>query len=1086
MNFQELIFSVSQYPSFLFVQNPKNISKSIASLPWNCVITTYEDTTILSELFNTDDRNCITKENASDFMTQPLGKKKLTILKINTSIPADISQKLYYQTNIKDIFSYIQDYILKLGVIVFDSIETNNRIIDDEILLLANNIHPDSIVTFLTKNINNNDLKELLPLKNATLIESSMLEYFSKLEEDESDYEFDYVENHSVEFYVSKKPQSLKKTAIKDFSLYFNLLTKNEISKTQVSSYTIQEHFFQFLKNSAKENEWYGYENHFNFPRDEDEIIYEEVKRKLKNSNNKKPLLIYGQSGAGKTIAINNLAYRIFMEKEYPVVQIKTDKIEFSKRNKFQDITNQNKKFELLQNQLNYLLDLGAKNILLIWDLSIYSSDYINIYLSLFRALTSRGINVVLICSGYDNGESTSDLNNSTYFDAINLSVILKKNDQFQQFKDYLLKNTRYTSSQIDEIINILKKENTENNLFAIFYHFFEVVQPVLSEGVRDEAINTLDTVIKKCQESETPDLTVMELALKKAGLLISKDKHNINEKQYEDINKLLIISCICSKFSAKLPVNLALRLLDNFDLTLIKNAVKIPFFKYSYNDIGDIFFEVRTPLEANIILKALTINTDLEIDYICKLLEHIECGNNYNFISDYEITCAADLLHNIGPNSERRRNYIDYYPKLISQLEQIKNGRLLDRRLVLAEVNFIREYAVEKHKLSQINDEKYINYLHKAIEICRLYDSNSLLTDYYYIMLKIEEANSHNRVFSVTHELQELEDAKKAAEEVMAVTDNQYAYTIWIKSCLDQLQTSDKNDEKLISKLLYFVDNIRTNNYELDYDKEMVSLFTKTYELLGDSVEEKYLNQLIEDKNPLGVYIKAIKRIKNSSLELLDFFKKDNYSSQNIETLKSVIIDILESTDYKELTYTSPECLFLLLKLKWVVLTGKSFLKEEKQRIGLSADKWKEILDICEHYENCREKDSPLEKNNVAVMYFEALCLSQLEKYSESFDVITQIREITKVGYYSAKRVYSRHYLCDENGKPKEFSGTISKIKGNTISIKINNFPNIPVHSSRSVLNDIDIEEGKFISDFYIGIGYMGFTAIHTRDSLK
>lgn len=1084
MNLQELIFNVTQYPSFLFVQDPKNISKTIASLPWNCIITTCEDTTILSELFNTDDRNCITKENASDFMKQPLGKKKLTILKINSSIPSDISKKLSYQTNIQDIFSYIQDYISKLGVMVFDSIETNNRIIDDEILLLVNNIHPDSIVSFLSGNINNKDIKELLPLKKATLIESSMLDYFSEIEEDEYDYELASEENHSVEFYVSKKPQSLKKTSIKDFSLYFNLLTKNEISKTQVSPYTIQEYFFQFLKNSAKENEWYGYESHFNFPRDEDEKIYEEVKRKLKNSNNKKPLLIYGQSGAGKTIAINNLAYRIFMEKEYPVIQIKTDKIEFSKRNKFQDITDQNKKFELLQNQLNYLLDLGAKNILLIWDLSIYSSDYINIYLSLFRALTTRGINVVLLCSGYDNGENTSELNNSTYFDAINLSVILRDDDKFQQFNDYLLKNTRYTSSQIAEIINILKKEKTENNLFSIFYHFFEVAQPVLSEGVKDEAINTLDTVIKKCKESETLELTVMELALKKAGLLASKDEHNIKEKRYEDIHELLIISCICSKFSAKLPVNLALRLLDNFDLTLIKNAVKIPFFKYSYNDIGDIFFEVRTPLEANIILQALKINTDLEIDYICKLLEHIECGNNS--IGDYEITCAADLLHNIGPNSERRRNYIDFYPKLISQLEQIKNGRILDRRLALAEVNFIREYAVEKHLSNQMDKEDYIRYLQQAIEICRLYDSNLLETDYYCIMLRIEEANSHNRVFGVTHDLHELEDAKQAAEEVMAVTDNQYAYTVWIDSCLYQLQASDTKDGKLLSKLLYFVDNIRTNNYELDYDDKMVSRFTETYKLVGNSVEEKYLDQLINKNNPLGVYIKAIKKIKNSSLDLFDFYKKDNYSSQNIENLKSIIVDILESADYRELTHTSPECLFLLLKLKWVVLTGKSFLKEEKQRISLSADKWKEILDVCEQYENCRTKESPLEKNNVAVMYFEALCLSQLEKYTESFDVITQIREITKVGYYSAKRVYSRHILCDENGKPKEFSGTILKIKGNDIPIKINKFPNIPVHSTRSVLNDIDIEEGKFISDFYIGIGYMGFTAIHTRDNIK
>ena len=117
---------------------------------------------------------------------------------------------------------------------------------------------------------------------------------------------------------------------------------------------------------------------------DFESVLHERVRRALSNAGrNRKPVLIHGQSGSGKSLALARLAHTIRMENSYPVVYA-------SRATRIPTV-------EELDDFCLRAEDAGARATLVICDANFPASRYGD----LLRGFRSRGRRVVVVGSAY-------------------------------------------------------------------------------------------------------------------------------------------------------------------------------------------------------------------------------------------------------------------------------------------------------------------------------------------------------------------------------------------------------------------------------------------------------------------------------------------------------------------------------------------------------------------------------------------------------------------------------------------------------------------------------------------------------------
>jgi len=142
--------------------------------------------------------------------------------------------------------------------------------------------------------------------------------------------------------------------------------------------------FRAFLAESSNRPIWSGYARGFAFKRNFESELQKIVTKRLKsNELQDEPVILWGQSGTGKSIALGHLAYSIRKEKKYPVLFIEhRSKLPLSSD---------------LDTFCKWAEDLGASAVLIIWDGMVEQEQYYE----LTKRLSSRGRKVVVVGSCY-------------------------------------------------------------------------------------------------------------------------------------------------------------------------------------------------------------------------------------------------------------------------------------------------------------------------------------------------------------------------------------------------------------------------------------------------------------------------------------------------------------------------------------------------------------------------------------------------------------------------------------------------------------------------------------------------------------
>lgn len=1096
------LFTRMQYePSVLFFGNKyKNLSTSVLDHAWNSIVTTNCDMTLAASLGN-DRRSVRDITSKDDMQANLMDRKNLHVIRLfgenypKTDIDELDAEDVTDQA--VEMLARVAEIIKRNGIILIEDFEepcfTHKELRKALRGLFSNQ---KQVYIFNCKN-KDQYLTALESQGIAVLIENGIDDFFEEFLQCEESFEYQPTDK-SIQIYIEadKKPipTFIEKRQLLETESFATLINVGLLNEIKIPQNMYKDYFYTFLKNSVREPQWYGYTYGFNLHRNYEDRLYRKVKKGLENVGkpNNKPLLVVGQTGTGKSISLAAIAYKIFNEKKYPVVYINDPDINFYSSVEYKQ-KGINKKgspaFNALDALLERLENLGAKATLLVWDTSSYSTGREKCY-RLYQALLARGRKIYLLSTAY---ELSNDANQVyTEEDYVEESVMNKKfvecqatveiSTEVDQLKEILSKKCNMSEQNVNSIINYYAKSS--KNYLSMFYQAFDILRGDLSKGVFKEAsanLKGLDRILEEGIRESSSVNNVFALALKKiesdlvkAGIGVGIEDEASEEKRKIEIAKDEFIKCIavCSQFKLKMPYDFALRILGTYNEQIIRTLAQSTFFVITQDYHENYEISLRTPLEASMYISAKNMTPLDEVECIVKMLELMNSSGGYG--QQQEVRLCEKVIRIIGPNNvENRNKYKRGYEEVIGALKKLREERnIWEPILITQEITYLREYYGRNEAL-EISSR--VKTLEEAVNIA---DEVLNKIEHFGISMGtrnaiiVESANSKLLLCQLkeTNDTLLFKELRRDLRNVIRYDSLDYhAYVTLLKGSIIEYRNEgdDVKRLELLESMCSVADEIMFENPDVANSEYFQRQVTEIYLLLNNSNTVKsYIEELVSNGSSAGLYVMTRKLLLESKV---DFNKpiKNEFQQNACEEVYS----IFNNDKYKAVLSESEPCQYMLLNVVWLMNNKEPiYLDGECWITRMSEDVWRELLSICNNFImrfcNDAENINQLAKN---IKYIKALCLGQLEQYSESISVLKSMEEDSTLGL---RRVFTKHMLCDENGIPKKFSGRLGKYDevSRSGSIFIDEFGKNPIYYHGPHMKFANLVEGTVFNDVEIG----------------
>lgn len=1095
------LFARMQYEPcvFLFGNKYRTISTVVLEYAWKSVVTTNCEMSLAAALRN-DNRSIKDVMALDDMQANLMDSKNLHVVRLFGELypPDDLDDLDAEDVTDQAVAKLmrIAEVITRNGIVLVEDFE-EKLFSHKEIRKAFRNLFENKRQIYIFNCREKDQYLTALEEKGiAVLIEHSINDFFAEYFPDDTDYEYEQEAfNNSVSVYInseeSLKPFSINKKDLVETESFAVLLNIEMINAVRIPSNMYEDYFYMFLKNSVREPQWYGYVYGFNIQRNYEETLYRKTKKGLENTGkrNNKPLLLVGQTGAGKSISLAALAYRIFDEKRYPVVYINNPDVNFSSEMEYKhsNVTKTGSAaFNALDSIIKNLENRGAKAVLLVWDTSSYSTGREKCY-RLYQALLSRGRKVFLVSSAYElsnnkQGENEFDEDSVMHKKFVECKANIEVSDEKEKLRDILVNKCKMNMNSVNAIIGYYAGVGT--NYLAMFYQAFDMIRGDLSKGVFREANANLKELDKMLEEGSTTDVAannIFQIALKKieddlvnAGIVDELEDIEKVRKEKIEIAKDDFIKCIAvgSQFKLKMPYDFSLRILGTYDPHIIKTLTKSTFFVISQDIYENYEISIRTPLEASMYIQAKGMTMQDEIDCIVKVIDMMNPSGGYG--QRQEVRFCERLVIIVGPNkSENKNKYKFGYEKIIAALKRLREERnIWDPSLISQEITYLREYYGANESLDL---HKRIQALEEAVSIA---DEVLNKSEYSGINAGIRNAilveSSNSKLLLC--QLRETNDSafyKEIRRDLRTVIKydnlNDYAYVALLKGSI--IEYTNEHDSikqlELLESMCTIADEIVFENPDIAGSEYFRRKVAEIYSFLDDtSVMEKYINELVANGSSAGLYVLARKMLIENQV---DFRKpiKDAMQQSACEKVYSIFTE----EKYKEVIEDSESCQYMLLNTIWLMNNKEPIYGQgECWTTRMRPEVWKEILALCNNFIIKFCSDGEYQRNLARnISYIKALCLGQIGDYSNSLLTLRTIKEDSTFGL---GRVATKHMLCDEHGNIRKFTGRIGKYDETQRngSIYIEEFGNTPIYYFGPHLKSSNLTEGTVFNDIEIG----------------
>ncbi|MEG3956107.1 P-loop NTPase [Microcoleus sp. herbarium2] len=767
--------------------------------------------------------------------------------------------------------------------------------------------------------------------------------------------------------------------------------------------------FRAFLAESSNRPIWSGYARGFAFKRNFESELQEIVTKRLKsNELQDEPVILCGQSGTGKSIALGHLAYSIRKEKKYPVLFIEhRSKLPLSSD---------------LDTFCKWAEDLGASAVLIIWDGMVEQEPYYE----LTKRLSSRGRKVVVVGSCY--GEAAKKDN---FVEApASLSKVSPRREGIDEISGFIAFVEKFASSSSVDLRKL--SEHGGDRFLVALYRLLPPTKSQIRAGLAKE-VKYAEQDSSKPSVGKVASQTTFATAFLKGGLitedqLLPSEDLVIDGEEVTLLQKLIRLVMVPGRFGINLPLEILMRAINTGAITdfvsLIKK-LKTDIVQWYEDTHGNLEIGARHQIEAQEISKSLLGSAKAEVDCARDILLNIREKGNFN--GETEILFAVSLIRSMGPKGLAANYFAPYFREIAEILRQLREDYSVQNpRLMLQEATLLTE-TVQKQRSNQILTlEERIELLDRAGNVLRialdqvgLDKKNRWMRSYLLIELASVLGTKFTTFLKEIQDYEEslpfLKQAQEAAFEALSLNSENY-YPIDVLLWTSRELLSDKSID------IGFRTEIEANAYHVftlaeseEYSPDQQERFQRRRLEIGDLVgshelSEEAFQALLAMGSSAGYYLRAYAIVKN-------ILFKSSLTDDNIQACERAV-DYLK--EHWEKINQDSRSLYLLLKVWWLSKAKENFFTGERKTVLFSQEDWKSCLQIVETLMKTTEF-----YENLSLTYLKGLANFHLDRIQTSLEIFRELEnESSSIG---SRRILRSYLASGSDGNPRKFTGEVA-----------------------------------------------------------
>ena len=830
-----------------------------------------------------------------------------------------------------------------------------------------------------------------------------------------------------------------------------------------------------------------GVAHGFAVEREFEQILWKTVKNKLerlRQTDSEDVIILHGQSGTGKSIALARLVRKIRSELRLPVV-VATNRIP-----NHADI----EAFCLESERL------GAMATVLICD----SSQAPQRYDDLASALRSLGRRFLIVGTCYRMEGRTAGKSNRFVEapDRVSQAELLAFKELLNTFGHDPL--SLYTPLTADKI-------------FAMLYRRLPASRERLSTGVSSEARATEGLVRDRARHVPRPSTLLsplaeqlIELGLASSTSSLFKEDEKLAALGLDEAGRLIDYVMVAGRLNCAVPVNLLFRVLGqtgglHLD-QIIYLLADIDLFRWLEDEEGsDFLISPRIQLEAELICKR-RLTLDQEIERLLELIGSVRPGVDQST----ERSFLLDLLFKIDRNGPRQEAYRPGYLRFADALKQLReHNRISDPDLVLRECVFRRRAVlrlqhdcdtnrtydeqlgildeardtVEK-TLRQIDDEKIA--VHKRTKQSLIAERSAI---YGYLAVERARASTGKDFWS------DYLAARVASEKAIGLGRNYHPIDIALWTAIDvfklkRSELSEAQCAEVLADLYATIDvadevfKVQGKQANLDsvQNVEMLDDLHKDSEPDEDLVSMDQKVRYLERRSDVA-YVTDNTKLSDQTLAELEsvapaaatfliakrraesVYKSEPPFDDKTRGIAAEVADYISSRANTEIA-TDDRCQRLLLRLRWAQATGERLMFNRRGRTPVEQN---QIFDLRAIISALNEQAGADARNRDR--FLEAVLCWLLKETNRAIDIWRSLSRDTE--YEDRARVVRWLVATDEKGYPRQFRGRIEK-KGENAWIRVESINKPILVLAHDFPND-DLSHGRELRGFGIAFNYIG-----------
>ena len=759
------------------------------------------------------------------------------------------------------------------------------------------------------------------------------------------------------------------------------------------------------------------------------------------------PIIVEGQSGTGKSVALARIVAGVREEKTSPVLYAVGRIPQPEEVSSFCEAAERE----------------GARATLIVCD----ANRDVDSYDELLSGLRSRGRRVVVLGSQYRAGTN----NGNQRYVRVQAPTVLSRKDEIR-FSDLLGRH-----------LGIVEQPRfTDHNLLAYLYRYLPPSRPRIGSGLGAEA-RASEQQLRERGRRPRRVRAVSQIHQQFIDLGILSDYQPMLDDRIDALEddggsagRIIDLVMVAGSLNTPVPVNLLLRTISNHnnqvDSHLISDLFKdLDLFRWEERDSegNELLILPRLTLEAQLICSRRLGSPQSEASLLVELIGSVRQGIDYA----QERQFLLSLLQQIGRDGPRGLRYSHAYADFARKLTELRQEfNVVDANIMLQESAFRRSSVRER----QVDDKERFTLLEEARDAVQtaldeinngsLYahrrTRQNLLVERaaLYGFLTYDRAQRMAPAIDIWSAYQA---ARVAVRQAVSAADNYYPHDVGLWTPADLFKTAsltDSQQAELAADIYSTLGQVDPDALPPTQRERFESRRMSVGMTLGDHALTKNAYIRLETEGSTAGYFLRARELA------------PDLASDQVEVTAPTDLDrAKQAADFLTVRFnkiqTDERCLSLLLECRWIAEMRRRLLRGERQPLPFG-DAQQEVLEITRALNQAAGESS-----QYRTRYLEAVLTWLTDDYVTARETFRQLSYETDNMYRG--RIFRRHVISEPDNTPRHFTGRIEQPRGEgRWLIRVNELNQTIILLASDFPRD-DVQYGRMISSFAIAFNFIG-----------